>query len=54
VLGDSSKKNTHHVNSKLEKVAYAEALLKPPVLTSVHNVERRMKELCLSEQGPSQ
>jgi hypothetical protein len=69
VLGDSSKKKTHHVNSEPKKVAYAEALLKPPALTSVpsgeptgqtrtikkeSNVERQMKELCLSEQGPSQ
>jgi hypothetical protein len=68
-LGGSSKKKTYYVNSKPKKVAYAEALLKPPALVSVrsgeptgqtrtntkqHNVERRMKDLSLSEQGPSQ
>jgi hypothetical protein len=68
-LGGSSKKKTQHVYSKPKKAAYAEALLKPPVLTSVpsgeptgqtrtnpkqHNVERQMKELCVSEQDASQ
>lgn len=68
-LGGLRKKKAHDVHSKPQKAAYAEALLKPPVLASVpsgeptgqtrtdtkqHNVERQMKELCLSEQGPSQ